>query len=322
VSQDKQVASRLHRGDLVIVRPANEILRTLDSEGTLDGLPVMPEMLAVCGQTFRVLQNVVQACVDGAFLKVHTESYVREFRNNNVVTLEGVRCSGVDHGGCQRGCAISWKEAWLRKVGPGFEDTETHTNPNNAVAVRPDLRLKTKTESGGYYCQGSEFLKATLHLSFGQRIGKCFEAVAVQNLSAAGMAKRILVWTWWKVRRQLMGEHAKRAQTKTPTESMNLQPGELIEVKSFEEIVATLDNKGCNRGLHFSGDQRPFCGGRYRVRSAASRFIGDGSGEMGHFRNTVILEDVLCDSAYYSFGGCYRSEFLYWREIWLKRIEG
>jgi hypothetical protein len=42
---------------------------------------------------------------------------------------------------------------------------------------------------------------------------------------------------------------------------------------------------------------------------------------MKHFQNTVMLEDVLCDSACFAFGGCYRADLLYWREIWLKRVE-
>jgi hypothetical protein len=38
----------------VQVKTAAEILATLDSEGKLDGLPFMPEMLQYCGQTVTV----------------------------------------------------------------------------------------------------------------------------------------------------------------------------------------------------------------------------------------------------------------------------
>ncbi len=44
----------LRAGDLVEVRSEDEILRTLDSRGTLDSLPFMPEMLPFCGKRFRV----------------------------------------------------------------------------------------------------------------------------------------------------------------------------------------------------------------------------------------------------------------------------
>src|SRR5919106_4742833 len=38
----------LRRGDLVEVRPAGEILATLDEHGALDGPPFMPEMVPFC----------------------------------------------------------------------------------------------------------------------------------------------------------------------------------------------------------------------------------------------------------------------------------
>ena len=44
----------LRPGETVQVKSASEILATLDSEGKLDGLPFMPEMLEYCGQTFTV----------------------------------------------------------------------------------------------------------------------------------------------------------------------------------------------------------------------------------------------------------------------------
>jgi hypothetical protein len=34
----------------------------------------------------------------------------------NAVHLTGVRCDGQAHGGCQAGCLIYWKEAWLKRV--------------------------------------------------------------------------------------------------------------------------------------------------------------------------------------------------------------
>ena len=37
--------------DWVIVKSPAEILATLDTDGMLDGLPFMPEMLELCGRT-------------------------------------------------------------------------------------------------------------------------------------------------------------------------------------------------------------------------------------------------------------------------------
>jgi len=317
----RRTSSRLNAGDLVTVRTSHEILKTLDANGTLDDLPFMPEMLEFCGKRFRVLNRVVQATIDGAFLARHTESFVREFRNNDVVTLQGLRCGGAKHDGCQRGCAIFWKEAWLEKIDDGDHECVPKQDSVSAAPDELGCILKTRTEPGRYFCQSSEFLKATLHLSKMQRFTKCCSAVATGNISAWGMVKRILVWMWWKAYTKLIGQHARGTQEKTPTEFLGLKPGEMVEVKSLQEIVATLNKNGRNRGLHFSADQRPFCDGRFRVRSRADNFIAEGTGEMKHFRNTVVLEEVLCNSACFAFGGCYRADLLYWREIWLRRVE-
>jgi hypothetical protein len=312
----------LKAGDPVVVRSPQEILQTLDPRGTLDNLPFMPEMLEFCGKRFAVLNRVVQSTIDGAFLSRHKESFVREFHNNDVVTLQGVRCSGQHHDCCQRACAIFWKEAWLKRA------TDDDSNDGLSVQEQPQTRpndlpllLKTKTDDRRYFCQSSEFLKATRHLSSVQRIKKCFSAVAVGNISALGMLKRLLVWMRWKLRYKFIGEHVSGTLDKTPTAVLDLQPGDLVEIRPLSEIVATLNKYGRNRGLHFSADQRPFCGKRYRVRNRADNFIAEGTGEMKHLHNTVMLEDVLCDSACFAFGGCYRSDLLYWREIWLRKSD-
>lgn len=304
---------------MVMIRSPKEILNTLDANGTLDGLPFMPEMLEFCGKRFRVLNRVVQSTIDGAFVSSRVDSFVREFRNNDVVILKGVRCCGAQHDGCQRACSIFWKDAWLQKVKADEPDSVPSSDHPVAAGLLPILQ--TKTEPGKYFCQSSEFLRATLPLSMAQRFRKCLSAVAVRNISPWGMMKRILVWMWWKSHDRLIGPHAWGKSEKTPTDALGLQPGDMVQVKSLEEIRTTLNKNGRNRGLHFSADQRPFCGGTYRVRNRADNFIAEGTGEMKHFRNTVILEEVLCDSATFAFGGCYRADLLYWREIWLKKID-
>ena len=56
------------------------------------------------------------------------------YRMRNAVHLEE-RCDGQAHGGCQAGCLVYWKEAWLKRVpadgrepaGPAPEPTR-HTS--------------------------------------------------------------------------------------------------------------------------------------------------------------------------------------------------
>jgi hypothetical protein len=308
--------SGLRPGEFVEVRAATEILSSLDRIGALDGLPFMPEMLEFCGRRYRVSDRVVQATIDALAIPSYRESYVREFKNNDVVLLEGLRCSGLDHGGCQRGCRIFWKQAWLDRVA----DAGLPASPVSEGKDRLRSQLKTETGSGAYFCQSSEFQKATHHLSVVQRIQKCFSAVSAGNCGTFAMVKRLAVWSGWKAQKKLMGVYPRGNRKPTPVAVLGLQPGDLVEVKPLTEIVATLDKKGMNRGLHFSADMLPFCGRQFRVRSRADRLIAEMTGQMRGIPNSVILEGVTCDGAYYAFGGCPRMEFQYWREIWLNRV--
>jgi len=165
---------RLRPGDLVEVLTAKEILSNLDNNGSLDGLPFMPEMVEFCGKRYRVFQRVVQATIDDE------AQTLREFRNNDVVVLEGLRCSGLDHDGCQRGCMIFWKEAWLSK----FEDGEVLPGPIPSDVEELRGKIKTKVESGYYFCQSTKFYKATNPLPRWRRLGKCFSSLQAGNCSA------------------------------------------------------------------------------------------------------------------------------------------
>ena len=44
------------------------------------------------------------------------------------------------------------------------------------------------------------------------------------------------------------------------------------------------------------------------------------TGEMKQVHNTVILDGLNC-LCWNVFGGCPRNDFMYWREIWLNRVE-
>src|SRR5262245_48132061 len=163
-------ARKLRPGDLVEIKSPDEILKTLDSDGALDHVPFMPEMLEFCGRRFRVLRRVVKSCSSGS------RSSVRGFRTDDVVLLE-LRCSGAAHDGCQKGCMIFWREAWLRKV--AHQDTVSAVS--EADRRRLAARLKTMTAPNRYFCQASELLKATEPLTQWQKLGKCFTDIRSGN---------------------------------------------------------------------------------------------------------------------------------------------
>lgn len=101
-------------------------------------------------------------------------------------------------------------------------------------------------------------------------------------------------------------------------EVLNLKAGELVEIKSEEEILATLGGNQKNKGLLWMAGMRKFCGKRYRVFKRLETILLESSGEVRKMKNTVLLEGVMCDGR--EFYGCGRSCFHFWREAWLKRV--
>lgn len=101
-------AAHLAAGDLVRVRPREEILATLDAWKELKGCYFMPEMWAYAGTTQRVLKPV-ERIVD------ERDYRVRKCRG--VVLLEGAICPGTElFGKCDRSCFFFWREEWLEKI--------------------------------------------------------------------------------------------------------------------------------------------------------------------------------------------------------------
>jgi hypothetical protein len=103
------------------------------------------------------------------------------------------------------------------------------------------------------------------------------------------------------------------------SEALGLRPGELVEVKSIDHILSTLGPDRKHKGLLWMTGMRKFCGKRYRVLKRIENILLETNGESRKMKNTVILEGVMCDGT--EFGGCDRSCFHFWREVWLKRIE-
>jgi len=108
----------------------------------------------------------------------------------------------------------------------------------------------------------------------------------------------------------------------TPGGTLNLQPGELVQIKSYKDILATLNTENKNRGLYFDAEAVPYCGSVHRVRTRLSKFIDEKTGKLVTLRNpSLILEGVWCRSRYSDCRMfCPRSIYSWWREIWLERV--
>jgi hypothetical protein len=323
---------QLRVGEIVEVRSEAEILATLDENGELDGLPFMPEMLAWCGRRLRVDKLALKLCDTIEATGMH--------RMSDAVHLENSRCDGQAHGGCQAGCSIYWKEAWLKRV-PAEEsalDPETGPAPRCTLAtLKAATRRPSDPATPGeerYACQATELLRAAPERIPSLDARQYLQDVRSGNAGALATIRTVCVGLFNEYQglsrrfmpRRLRIRDGRRYPfiegnlNRTPVENLNLQPGELVRVKSKEEIVKTLDMHNANRGMSFDGEMVRYCGREARVLRRVEQIIDEKSGRMLHFKTPcVVLESVTCTGAYHR--QCPRAIYAYWREIWLERVD-
>jgi hypothetical protein len=69
------------------------------------------------------------------------------------------------------------------------------------------------------------------------------------------------------------GQENSRKRIPLEVEKLGLRPGEYVEVKSEEEIRATLDQDGGHRGLVLIPEMFEYCGKRLKVYKRVERII-------------------------------------------------
>jgi hypothetical protein len=109
----------------------------------------------------------------------------------------------------------------------------------------------------------------------------------------------------------------------SPVVALNLQPGEMVRIKSREQIRATLDQRCRNQGVSLDDENLPYCGRTLRVRQRMDRYINDVTGEMTHLETPWVILDTAVCTGEYSLGRwfCPRGAFTQWSEGWLERTD-
>jgi hypothetical protein len=240
--------------------------------------------------------------------------------------LEGPRCDGSSHGGCKHGCRIYWKQAWLRPI--NAETAEIRSADDEIDKLRS--RLKVKSDELRYFCQSTELLRSTEDFppERHQRIRIALTEIRNGDIGLLRALQLLARFFRQRILKRLRGDNWLRGPHKqTPKQSLNLQPGELVRVKSRAEIVKTLDHSMSNRGLGLCHEMMRCCGRVAKVRYRVDRLINEKTGVMREIADTVTLSDIrgnrslaeecLCAG---EPGDCPRGELMYWREIWLERV--
>jgi hypothetical protein len=343
-------SSQFRAGELVEVRSREEILASLDKNGRLDGLPFMPEMLAWSGRRLRVFKRAHKTCdppngIDGRSMP-------------STVHLEDARCGGSAHGGCQARCLLFWKDAWLKKVDEplGSQQTPQKTveTPSHSISgcteadVLAGARKRDESDTSEdptFVCQATQVGEATQLLRWwnlrqyvedytsgnvrlSEMIGSfCYFAYTqlIAGRFGLGAALRWLYDAFQKltggtqypvrIGRIPQGE-------KTPNLKLGLQPGELVRIRSYQEILDTLDETNHNRGMWFDAEMVPHCGKTFRVLDRVNTIVNEKTGKLIHIKNDcIMLDEAVCLACYAKYRlFCPRSIYAYWREIWLERV--
>jgi hypothetical protein len=327
VVTDETGNRRLRPGDVVELRPAAEILARLDSNASLGGMPFMPELLQHAGKRLTVSRRVEKICnnVDD------TQTPGRRMRST--VHLEDLRCDGSGHDGCQLGCRIYWREEWLRPAGTGNDGAAGGAEAAAELEALALRATKTRRERDGmeveaYRCQATEAVAASEPLDkYDPR--QFVREVSAGNAGPLHVARVLVHALWFKVLRHLGRRSwillpSSSTKREAGREPLGLKPGELVRVRSQDQVAATLNEKGFNRGLSFDQEMLPHCGKTYRVRDRIVRFIEEKTGEMVTLESDcVVLDGVCCTSerSTWAFLFCPRGTYPFWREAWLERAE-
>ena len=111
------------------------------------------------------------------------------------------------------------------------------------------------------------------------------------------------------------------AGNRTPSVNTNIQVGELVKIKKYEDILETVDDKLTNRGMAFHPEMVTNCGKTFRVSQRLKKIMNEKTGQLMELKNEcLVLEGLYCVGHFTKPIYCPRATYPYWREIWLERI--
>jgi hypothetical protein len=301
-------------GDRVEVRSFEEIQKTLDENGCLDGLPFMPEMAAFCNRPAWVFRSVDKIYDFGRSKRLR--------RLRNVVLLGGLRCDGSAHGACQASCYLLWKRAWLKDV----RDSAPPPGYRRPTLAAPAARIEREptVKPTRYTCQYTRLAAATTPLRPWD-IRQDLRPLLAGNVTVRAFCVAALTRLFNEVQEARHGTGYpapwRGPLAKAPRVAHGVVPGDRIRVLRRDEITVTLDKQGRNRGLRFDDDMIKRCGQSYRVLKRVERLIDDATGQMLEMKAPCIVLDGA-DASGEFLRLLAQHEYPFWREVWLSPEEG
>jgi hypothetical protein len=114
---------------------------------------------------------------------------------------------------------------------------------------------------------------------------------------------------------RLAGRSKTAPEPAATRQAVGLQAGDLVRVRSEEEVRRTLSAWNELRGCAFLEGMWQYCGTTQRVLKLVERFVDERDA-----KGIVLLDGLMCQGTPY-YGRCDRSCFYFWREEWLEKVE-
>ncbi len=298
----------------------------LDETGATDGLPFMPEMLKFLGTRARVIADLDRVCdtVNPVSVRCIPEA----------VVLDDLRCDGSGHDGCQAECRIFWKTSWLRPATDSrplsqADESEAYAELERIALANTGNHAEDLTEAT-FRCQHTDLPSAGRAVGW-RDLSSFLHQLTSRNVGLARFVRVTMHALLLDIGRRLgLVRWSPFFMPQNPPDHVFVAPpprgltiGQLVRVRSKEEIAETLTPNSKHKGLRFDREMLAYCGKTARVRARVERFIDEKTGKLVVLSSDCyILEGCICRSDV-SEGRwfCPRGIFAWWRECWLEVVD-
>lgn len=119
---------------------------------------------------------------------------------------------------------------------------------------------------------------------------------------------------------RLRGKSTKPPVPVVRNPTMTLKAGDLVRVRSIDEIEATLNHWGQLKGCSFAPEMLQYCGTTQKVLKPVKQFVDERDLKVRKTKGIVLLEGIFCQGVE-TLGSCDRSCLYFWREEWLEKLD-
>jgi hypothetical protein len=131
---------------------------------------------------------------------------------------------------------------------------------------------------------------------------------------------RAIKWRWRYIKTLFSKIHiANMSISNANSEHIYLKPGDIVRIRSRDEIQATLNYRNQSKHCTFFEEMWPYCGTTQHVFKRVEKFVDERELLMKRCKGIVLLDGIICNGVG-GFKDCDKSCFFFWREEWLEKM--